>query len=68
MDKFFDVMEGSVGRGLRLALGIVLVYFGIARMGGTGGTILAIAGLLPIAMGLWGPCLLRLALRGFKRA
>jgi hypothetical protein len=68
MDRFFEVMEGAVGRTLRIALGIVLIYFGLARLGGTGGTILAIAGLLPIAMGLWGPCLLRLAIRGLERA
>jgi hypothetical protein len=68
MDKFFEVMEGPIGRGLRFALGIVLIYFGVARMGGVGGTTLAVAGLLPIGMALWGPCLLRLAIRGFKRA
>jgi hypothetical protein len=68
MDKFFDVMEGPVGRGLRVALGIILIYFGLARLGGTGGWILAVAGLLPILMGVWGPCLVRLAVRGLKRA
>lgn len=63
MDKFFEVMEGAFGRALRIALGAVLVYLGLARVGGVGGGVLAIAGLLPIAMGLWGPCLVRLALR-----
>jgi hypothetical protein len=60
-------MEGPVGRALRVVLGIVLIYFGLGRMGGTGGRILALAGLLPIAMGLWGPCLVHLAVRRFKR-
>jgi hypothetical protein len=68
MDKFFGVMEGPAGRGLRVALGIVIIYFGLARIGGTGGAVLAIAGLLPIVTGFWGPCLVRLVIRGFKRA
>jgi len=67
MDKFLTVMEGPVGRALRVVLGIVLIYFGIARMSGVGGRVLAIVGLLPIAMGLWGPCLVGLAIRRFKR-
>ena len=68
MDKFFEILEGPFGRALRIALGIVLVYLGVARMSGTGGRVLAIAGLLPIAMGLWGPCLLKLAIRRLRRA
>lgn len=63
MNRFFEVMEGPSGRALRVALGIVLMYVGLGRIGGTGGRILGIAGLLPIAMGLWGPCLVRLAMR-----
>ena len=68
MDKFFEVMEGPIGRVLRVALGAVLIYLGLARMSGTGGRILAIAGLLPITMGLWGPCLVHLAARRLRRA
>jgi hypothetical protein len=68
MDKFFDVMEGPVGRVLRVVLGIFLVYLGLERMSGRGGRIVAIAGLLPIAMGLWGPCLVHLAIRRLNRA
>ena len=67
MDKFFNVMERPFGRALRVVLGIGLVYFGIGRIGATGGRILALAGLLPIAMGLWGPCLAHVAVRRFKR-
>jgi hypothetical protein len=63
MDKFFEVMEGPVGRVLRVVRGFVLVYFGLARVGGAGGAVLAVVGLLPIAMGLWGPCLVPLAMR-----
>lgn len=68
MDKFFEVMEGPVGRLLRVALGILLIYVGLGRMSGMGGRVLAIAGLLPIAMGLWGPCLVHLAIRRLRRA
>jgi type IV secretory pathway VirB2 component (pilin) len=68
MDKFFEVMEGPVGRLLRIALGVVLVYLGLARMTGPGGWAVAIAGVLPIAMGLWGPCLVNLAIRRLRRA
>lgn len=35
MDKFFDVMEGPVGRVLRVALGAILVYVGLGQMTGT---------------------------------
>ena len=66
MDKFFEVMEGPIGRVLRVVLGIVLVYLGLVTINGTGGRIVAIAGLLPIAMGLWGPCLVHLAVRRFS--
>jgi hypothetical protein len=68
MEKFFEVMEGPLGRVLRVALGLVLIYFGLARMSGMGGPILAIAGLLPIVMGLWGPCLVNLAIRRLRQA
>lgn len=68
MDKFFEVMEGPIGRVLRVALGVALIYVGLGRMSGMGGRILAIAGLLPIVMGLWGPCLVHLAVRRLRRA
>ena len=68
MEKFFEVMEGPIGRVLRVALGVVLIYLGLGRISGIGGRIVAIAGLLPIAMGLWGPCLVHLATRRLRRA
>ncbi len=68
MGKFFEIMEGPVGRVLRVVLGMVLVYAGLARVDGNGGRVLAIIGLLPIAMGLWGPCLVHLAVRRLGRA
>jgi hypothetical protein len=68
MDRFFAIMEGPAGRVLRVVLGLVLVYVGLVRMAGAGGYVLALAGLLPIAMGLWGPCLVHLAIRRLSRA
>jgi hypothetical protein len=68
MEKFFEVMEGPFGRVLRVALGAFLIYLGLAQMSGMGGRIVAIAGLLPIAMGFWGPCLVHLAARRLRRA
>jgi len=47
MDKFFEVMEGPIGRVLRVVLGLVLIYFGLARLSGLGSRILAVAGVLP---------------------
>jgi len=67
MDKFFTFMEGPIGRALRIGLGLVLIYFSLMQVGGAGGRVLAFVGLLPIAMGLWGPCLVNLAVHRFKR-
>jgi hypothetical protein len=68
MDKFFGFMEGPVGRLLRIALGISLIWFGLGRMGGAGGLVVAVAGLLPVVMGAWGPCLVHLAMGRLRRA
>ena len=68
MDKFFAFMEGSFGRALRVGLGLVLIYLGLVQLGGIGGRVLAVVGLLPVAMGAWGPCLVNLAIHRFKRA
>jgi len=68
MDKFFAFMEGAFGRALRIVLGLVLIYFGLMQLDGVGGRVLAFAGLVPIAMGAWGPCLVNMAIHRFKRA
>jgi hypothetical protein len=68
MNKFFDFMEGTIGRALRVVLGLALVYFGLGQMGGVGGRVLAVVGVLPIVMGAWGPCLAHLAMNRLKRA
>ena len=68
MDTFFNLMEGPAGRTLRVLLGIALIYIGLGQLDGAGGKILALAGLLPIVMGAWGPCLVHLAVRRSKAA
>lgn len=59
MNKLVEFMESTSGRGLRVLLGLVLVYLGLVSVGGTTGIIIAVVGVLPILMGLLGPCLVR---------
>jgi hypothetical protein len=56
--KFVEFMPTPLGRGLRVVLGAVLIYVGLAVVQGVGGTILAVAGLLPIVTGIMNLCLL----------
>ena len=58
MKGLIDFMQGAFGRVLRVVLGLVLIYAGLALVGGTAGIVIAVIGLVPIAMGVWGPCLL----------
>jgi hypothetical protein len=58
MKGLIDFMQSTVGRILRIVLGLALIYVGLAVVGGTAGIIVAVIGLLPIALGVWGPCLL----------
>ena len=58
MKGLISFMQSMPGRALRVILGIVLVYVGLAILGGTVGIVLAVVGLVPIIMGIWGPCLL----------
>lgn len=58
MGGLITFMQGTWGRLLRIVLGIVLIYVGWVVVGGTTGTIVAVIGLVPIVMGVWGPCLL----------
>ncbi len=61
MSTIINFMQNYAGRALRVILGLVLIYAGLFVLGGPLGIVLAIVGLLPIAMGLWGPCLLGFA-------
>jgi len=51
-------MASAAGRLIRIVVGVVLIWIGLTRMGGTGGWVLAIIGLLPIAAGGLNFCLL----------
>lgn len=41
-------------------VGLALIAYGLLGLGGTTGVIVAIVGVVPLAMGLWGHCLLEL--------
>ena len=57
MTSIIGFMNAAVGRALRFVLGVVLIAYGLLVLGGTAGTVVAIIGLLPIALALWGRCL-----------
>jgi len=61
-------MNKAVGRALRFVLGVALIAYGLLVLGGTAGTVVALVGLLPIALALWGHCLLELSTPRSPRA
>ena len=63
MKTLVNFMNSIAGRAARIALGLALVYVGLVSVGGTTGYVVAVIGLLPIALGLWGRCVLELVLR-----
>ena len=63
MKTLVNFMNSIAGRVARIALGLALVYVGLVSVGGTTGYVVAVIGLLPIALGLWGRCVLELVLR-----
>jgi len=54
--RFVCFMRGAAGRAARVALGLVLIAVGLLAIGGTGGTVMAAFGLVPIASGATGIC------------
>ncbi len=68
MEGLINFMNTSLGRGLRGILGMALIYVGLVMVGGAAGAVLAIVGLVPIAMGLWGRSQLEFALPRAKHA
>ena len=55
---FAKFMSSGLGRGLRIVAGIVLIAVGLTVVGGTGGTVLAVVGLVPLLAGVVDVCLL----------
>ena len=55
--SFARFMASPIGRGARALVGLVLIVIGIAS-GGTGGWILAVVGLVPLAAGVFNVCLI----------
>ncbi len=54
---FLNFMVSPAGRLLRIVVGIVLIVVGLLGIGGTGGIVVAIIGLLPLAAGVFDFCL-----------
>ncbi len=63
MTSLINFMQNNFGRALRIILGLALIYIGLVTVGGTLGVIIAVVGLVPIAMGVAGPCLLGFAFK-----
>jgi len=53
-----NFMRSWAGRLLRIAAGAVLVWYGTTQMSGTGGLVLAVVGVAPIAAGIFNFCLI----------
>ncbi|MCZ7539003.1 MAG: DUF2892 domain-containing protein [Anaerolineae bacterium] len=53
-----DFMASPMGRWLRIVVGIVLILIGLLVIEGTGGTVIAIIGLVPLAAGAFDFCVL----------
>ncbi len=68
MTGLIEFMNTTLGRGLRVVLGMALIYLGLVMLGGAAGWIVAVVGLLPIAMGAWGHCLLEVAMPKTRQA
>ena len=56
--KFAGFMATPLGRGIRIAVGALLIYVGLNVVQGVPGTVLAIVGIAPITTGLLNICIL----------
>lgn len=56
--RFAVFMASPLGRGLRVVAGAVLIFVGLRVVQGVAGTVIALAGILPIATGLMNICLI----------
>lgn len=55
---FVRFMQSWAGRVLRIGAGALMVWYGLAQMGGSAGVILAVVGVVPIAAGVFHFCLM----------
>ncbi len=60
MNGLIGFMNGGTGRAARIIAGLALIALGLASIQGTAGVVVAIVGLVPLVMGIWGRCLLEL--------
>ena len=61
--RFAQFMASPVGRGGRIVLGLALIAGGIGAVGGVAGWAMAVAGLLPLTLGIINGCILAPFLR-----
>ena len=54
---FAKFMATAAGRGLRIVAGLALIAYGLLVVHGTTGTVLAVVGLVPFALGVFNICL-----------
>ncbi len=57
MNGFTQFMASGIGRIIRIVAGIVLILVGALLIKGTGGIIVAVIGLVPLAAGVFDFCL-----------
>ena len=55
---FAEFMGTPLGRGLRVVFGGLLIYVGLNVVQGIGGTVIALLGIVPIALGILNICIL----------
>jgi hypothetical protein len=69
---FVTFMRSSAGRGARIVAGVAIIAVGLAIVKGTGGVVIAVIGLVPLAAGIFNFCLFAplfgMDLMGRKRA
>lgn len=56
--KLIHFMASTAGRMLRFVVGALLILGGLAWVGGTAGTVMAVIGLIPLLAGTFDLCLL----------
>ena len=56
MNGLFEFMASGAGRIARIAAGAVLILVGLLALGGTGGIVLAVIGIVPLAAGALDVC------------